>query len=207
MPYFSYNLSCLITTILKGSKKCLILDLDNTLWGGVIGEIGPKKININPEDPIGETFLDFQKYCLKLKNNGVILAVCSKNDFEIAKKGFDNPNSILKFEDFSCFKANWNEKYKNIYDISKELNIGLDSMVFVDDSKFEQENVKVNLPEVEVIKSDKPYKNVYLIDKSLFFQKISITKEDEKRTRYYADNKARENEKQKFTDYKFFKRS
>jgi len=190
---------------LRGNiKKCLILDLDNTLWGGVVSEEGYEAIQVDPNNPLGEAYLGFQKYILNLKNRGVILAVCSKNDIEVAKEPFEkNKNMILKLDDFSIFKANWEDKAANIRKISMELNIGIESFVFFDDNPAEREIVTMYLPEVTVI--DVPKDPAYYIQALEFatpFEWIQITAEDIKRSDSYVQNNNRNELATQFTDYK-----
>src|SRR5579864_6374611 len=109
----------IVKAVYGKSKKCLVLDLDNTLWGGVIGDDGPQNLILGKDHPVGEAYLDFQKYVKNLRRRGVILAVCSKNDEENAKEGFSHPDSVLKLDDFSVFKANWKTKPENIRDIAR----------------------------------------------------------------------------------------
>ena len=131
---YSTHICRLLSSYLGKSKRCLILDLDNTLWGGVIGDDGIDGINISNGDPIGEAHLQLQRYALRLKKYGIILAVCSKNSDFIAREPFnDHPDMLMKMDDFANFKANWNDKATNIRLIAKELSLGLDSLVFVDD--------------------------------------------------------------------------
>ena len=111
-------------TLFGKTRKCLVLDLDNTIWGGVIGEQGLSGLEIGKDTPIGEAFTEFQNYIKELKQRGIILAVCSKNDLNIAKEGFSHPDSILKLDDITVFKANWEPKHENIKSIAKEINIG-----------------------------------------------------------------------------------
>ena len=133
------------------TKKALVLDLDNTLWGGVIGDDGVDGIKASVGDPKGESFLNFQEYCKRLKSRGILLAVCSKNTLENALLPFkENPDMVLHEDDFVVFKANWNNKADNIREIAEEMNIGLDSMVFVDDNPAERNLVRKFLPEVSV---------------------------------------------------------
>ena len=125
------------------SKKAIVVDLDNTLWGGIVGDDGAKNIILGPETVAGEAFQNFQIYLKQLTEKGIVLCVCSKNDEKIAKKAFlENKNMILKLQDITIFKSNFLDKAANIKDISKILNIGLDSLIFVDDSKFECDQVK-----------------------------------------------------------------
>lgn len=193
-----------ISNLLGKGKKCLVLDLDNTLWGGVVADEGAKGIKLDPNDSVGEAYRFFQQYILQLKNRGVILAAISKNDYCVAKEPFDiNDNMILKYNDFSSFVANWNSKASNIDLVAEELNIGTDSFVFFDDNPAEREIVKMYHPEVQVI--DVP-ENVadYAITLELAhpFEWINLTQEDLKRTISYNTNKERRRFNLKYTDYK-----
>ena len=133
-------------------RKCLVLDLDNTLWGGVVGDDGPMGIEIDPHNPIGEAYRAFQSYVLSLKRRGVILAVNSKNDLDVAKEPFEKiPDMVLKLSDIACFVANWQDKASNMAYIAKKLNIGMDSLVFFDDNPAEREIIRKFCPEVCVI--------------------------------------------------------
>lgn len=174
-------------------RKCIVLDLDNTLWGGIVGDVGYDGIMIDPNDAEGEAYLHFQKYLLSLKNRGVILAICSKNDIENAKEPFEkNEKMVLKLADISSFIANWNDKASNIKVIAKELNIGLDSIVFFDDNPTERALVKEFVNEVKVI--DVPNDPAYYaraLDQSFCFEWNQITKEDISRIQSYSDNRAR----------------
>ena len=132
-------------------EKCAVLDLDNTLWGGVIGDDGIGGIRLGTGDPESEAFLAFQGYLKTLRLRGVLLAVCSKNNEATARQVFEqHPEMILRLEDISCFVANWNDKPSNIRTIAKELNIGLNSLVFIDDNPAERAIVRQFVPEVAV---------------------------------------------------------
>ena len=140
-----------IRTLTSNNKKLIIVDLDNTLWGGLIGELTFEGINIGGHNHIGEAFKDFQEGLLRLHNKGVLLAIVSKNDEFIAMEAFEkNPEMILKKEHFVAIEINWNDKALNIIKIAREVNIGLDSLVFIDDNPVEREQVKILLPEVDV---------------------------------------------------------
>lgn len=171
------------------TKKCIVLDLDNTLWGGTLEERGIKGINLDPNDPVGEAFIYFQKYLKMLKDRGVILAVCSKNDEQYAKRVFtENSNMILKLEDISCFIANWSEKHINVKRIADTLNLGLSSFVFVDDNKVERELIKSTLPDVEVVDiGDDPSEYVTKIESGMYFEWLQVTEEDLLRTETYSN--------------------
>jgi len=196
------NIINIIYGILGKSKKCLILDFDNTIWGGVIGEIGWQKIEIGNHSAVGEIFLRFQRYIHELMIKGVIIVGCTKNNYETALSGFKNKSNILQKEHFTIIKANWENKAKNILEISKELNIGLDSMVFVDDSKFERDLVKKHLPMIAVPNiGDEPENFVFHLDREKYFNTLDLSKEDLARASYYKKNIKRENEKVKFKNY------
>ena len=205
IPILSHSILKIIISVIGKSKKCLILDFDNTIWGGIIGEVGANGIEVGNDTPVGEIFLRFQKYIYDLSTIGVVLAGCTRNDYRIAISGLQNKSNILKVEDFSIIKANWKNKAENILAISKQLNIGLDSMVFVDDSKFERELVRNHLPMVEVpnIGND-PEKYIFHIDRAKYFENINLSKEDFSRSSYYKINVKRENEKIKFKNYKSY---
>ncbi len=176
-----------IMLALKGRlKKCLILDLDNTLWGGVIGDDGLKGIEIG-ELGVGRAYTDLQKWCKELERRGVLLAVCSKNDEDTAKEPFEkHPDMILHMEDFAVFVANWEDKASNIRYIQKTLNIGMDSLVFVDDNPFERNLVRELIPEVTVpeLPEDSSEYLSYLQSLHLF-ETVSFSDEDYKRTEQY----------------------
>jgi FkbH-like protein len=179
---------------LKGFvKKCLILDLDDTLWGGVVSDVGYQGIQLDGNNPVGEAHLFFQKYILALKSRGVILAICSKNDEKIAKEPFlKNKNMLINLEDISCFIANWNDKATNILRISKELNISLDSLVFFDDNPAEREIVNSYLPEVHVINvPNDPALYALQLEIESPFEWRQITSEDLTRTNSYTAEKKR----------------
>ena len=181
------------------SKKLLVLDLDNTLWGGLIGELSYKGINIGGHNHIGESFLDFQKSLLALHNRGILLAISSKNDEEIALQAFEkNSEMILKKEHFVAKQINWNDKATNIIKIANDVNIGLDSIVFIDDNPVEREHIKIMLPMV--------YVPNWSIDPSMYsiklnslrcFDQDSFTKDDRERNKTYLENKLREFSKEK----------
>ena len=133
------------------AKKVLVLDLDNTLWGGVIGDDGVEGITLGPGSPAGEAFEDWQRYVKGLGERGVILAVCSKNDRVVAETGLGHPNSLLRRSDFSAFECSWNDKAAGLRRIAADLNVGLDSFVFCDDNPAECDLVRRECPEIAVV--------------------------------------------------------
>ena len=136
---YAHSLASLILAHSGRAKKCLVLDLDDTLWGGVIGDDGLAGIRLGQGDPEGEAFFAFQQYVKELGRRGVILAVCSKNTDAVAREVFEShPGMVLRLEDISCFVANWDDKATNLGRIAQELNIGVDSLVFVDDNPAER---------------------------------------------------------------------
>lgn len=196
------SLSALIKAIYGKSRKVLVLDLDNTIWGGVIGDDGVDQIQIGRETPVGEAYAAFQDYCLALRNRGVLLAVCSKNEDEIARTGFGHPSSVLKAEHISCLKANWKPKPENILDIAKELELGVDSFVFIDDNPAERAIVAAQLPEVAVPEiGDQITRYPFIIDQGRYFEPISLSKEDLTRAALYASNAQRSVFEAKFSSY------
>ncbi len=179
-------------------KKLLILDLDDTLWGGIVGEVGWKKLRIGGHDYIGEAFQDFQSRIKSLKNHGILLAIASKNQESTALEAISkHPEMVLKIDDFVTYKINWNDKAKNIAEMVKELNLGLQSAVFLDDSKFERERVKEILPEVyvpELPKDPTDYSN--FLSRLRCFDISHVTEEDKKRVDLYKSEFKRKKLKQ-----------
>ena len=184
------------------SKKCLVLDLDNTLWGGVIGEDGVNEIKLDNHGQ-NARFYDFQKEILEIHKKGILLAIASKNNPEDVELGFEHPFMVLKKEDFSVIIANWQPKSESMKQIAKALNIGIDSLVFIDDNPVEREEIRQNCPEVVVADFPEdtsllPELAVDLYDK--YFYSWNLTKEDLQRTKMYADNAKREEDKKNFAN-------
>jgi len=205
-PAASLALARSVTAIVRAlygrSRKCLVLDLDNTLWGGVIGDDGPENIKIGRETAVGEAYTAFQEYCLMLRSRGILLAVCSKNDEETAKQGFEHPDSVLKLSHFSAFRANWEPKHENLTAIAKELNLGIDSLVFVDDNPAERALVASQLPMVAVpdVGSDVT-QFIPALEAGGYFETVRVSAEDFSRADTYAANSQRALLKSKFRDY------
>ena len=184
------------------SAKCLVLDLDNTLWGGVIGDDGLEGIKLGQGSGSGEAFVAFQNFARDLSRRGIILAVCSKNDEENAKAPFQqHPDMVLKLSDIACFVANWTDKATNIRHIAEQLNIGIDSLVFADDNPFERNIVRRELPMIAVpeLPEDPTYYGQSLVDGG-YFEALQITPEDLERTGQYRANIERENLRAAHTD-------
>jgi FkbH-like protein len=184
----------IIENLRESPKKMAILDLDNTLWGGVVGDDGLGGIEIGDTSPRGEAFKAFQQYLALLTERGVLLAVCSKNDYEKAVEPFENhPEMVLHMKDFVCFKANWQPKSENIRQIAAELNLGLDSMVFIDDNPAEIEIVRQFVPEVEgILLPPDPAEYIAAVQNSRFFEPHNLTAEDSARVRQYQQEAERQ---------------
>jgi FkbH-like protein len=176
------------------SKKCLVLDLDNTLWGGVIGDDGLEGIVVGEGSAAGEAHLALQRYAKQLKERGVILAVCSKNDAGIAEAAFhDHPEMLLRRSDIAAFLANWDDKTENLKAIATRLNIGIDSLVFVDDNPVERARIRESLPMAAVPElPEDPAQYVRCLADAGYFEAVAFTPEDRDRARQYAENAERE---------------
>jgi len=185
---------CRTIAAMRGkSRRCLVLDLDNTLWGGVIGDDGLAGIQIAQGDATGEAFLDFQRYLLSLRKAGVVLAVSSKNNDQTARLPFrQHPEMLLREEHFAVFQANWNDKPSNLMAISQQLSLGLESIVFVDDNPFERELVRRTLPQVAVPEMpEDPALYALTLSSAGYFESISFSPEDSKRADFYQGNARR----------------
>lgn len=176
------------------SKKCLVFDLDNTLWGGVVGDDSVEGLVLGEGSAVGEAHLALQRYAKRLKERGVILAICSKNDSAIAEAAFnDHPEMFLRRSDVSAFVANWQDKAENLKTIAAQLNIGLDSLVFVDDNPVERARIRQSLPMVAVPELPKDIANyVRCLTDAGYFEAVAFTAEDRQRTSQYAANAERQ---------------
>ena len=192
----------------RGGKKCLVLDLDNTLWGGVVGDDGLNGVQLG-NGAEGEVFLNFQKYLLALKERGILLSICSKNDEDTARDVFLNhPDMLIQLDDIAVFKANWNNKPDNIRDIAATLNIGLDSIVFLDDNPVERQLVQKFLPEVTVVDlPEDPASFIEAIDREALFESLAFSSEDSKRNQLYKQNAIRSKHQKQFDNIDEFLRS
>jgi FkbH-like protein len=193
LPLYAEHVCRLIAALRGKSKKCLILDLDNTLWGGVIGDDGLEGILLGQGDATGEAHLEVQRTALALRQRGVVLAVSSKNTDEIARQPFaKHPEMLLREEHIAVFQANWQDKASNIRAIAEELKLGLDSMVFLDDNPVERELVRTLAPEVAVpeLPSD-PALYARTLLAAGYFESIGFSDEDKQRAELYRDNARR----------------
>ena len=202
LPYVASRTLDIIASIEGKFKKCLILDLDNTVWGGVVGDDGWENIQVGHGLGIGKAFSEFQQWVKKLKNRGIIVCVCSKNDEDKAKEPFEkNPEMVLKLDDISVFVANWENKADNIRTIQSILNIGFDSMVFLDDNPFERNMVRENVLGVTVpeLPEDPGEYLEYLYTQNLF-ETASYSSADKDRTKQYQVEAQRVANAKKFTN-------
>jgi FkbH-like protein len=191
------------------SRKCLVLDLDNTLWGGVIGDDGLDGIVLGQGSALGEGFVAVQEYAKDLARRGVILAVSSKNDEANAVEAFEkHPEMVLRLTDIASFRANWQDKAANIRAIAEDLSIGVDSLVFLDDNPFERNLVREQLPMVAVpeVPDDDPALVPGVLADAGYFESLGITAEDRERTAQYQENRAREQLRASTTDMESYLR-
>ncbi|GAA5082868.1 HAD-IIIC family phosphatase [Chryseobacterium ginsengisoli] len=208
LPIVAHNIFSIVSSLEGKFKKCLILDLDNTTWGGIIGDDGLEKIQIGNLG-IGKAFTEFQYWVKALQKRGIILAVCSKNDEDKAKEPFEkHPDMILKLDDIAVFVANWENKADNIRKIQSILNIGFDSMVFLDDNPFERNLVRENLPDVCVpeLPEDPAEYLEYLYGLNLF-ETASFSENDIERTKQYQVEAQRTVDLESFTNVEDFLKS
>ncbi|WP_267361260.1 MULTISPECIES: HAD-IIIC family phosphatase [unclassified Methylobacterium] len=193
IPLYADRVGSIIGAIRGKSRKCLVLDLDNTVWGGVIGDDGMAGINIRQGDATGEAHLVLQQTAVDLHKRGILLAVSSKNTDEVAREPFRNhPEMLLREKHLVAFQANWNDKASNIAAIAQELNIGLDSLVFVDDNPVERDQIRRALPSVLVPElTEDPAGYARTLIASNCFEAISFNEDDKKRSDSYKDNAKR----------------
>ena len=192
IQYLASEMMSYVIGYLGISKKCIVLDLDNTLWGGIVGEDGFNGIKLGPEPP-GNAFLEFQKTLLSFHQRGIILAINSKNNYDDAIKVIrEHPYMQLREDNFASLKINWNDKVSNLKEIASEINIGLDSIVFFDDDPVNREYVRVNLPQVETVELPKDPSEFTNILKHLNeFSVLKFTQEDQQRGKMYAEQRKR----------------
>lgn len=201
IPEFSFNLANIIKSVFGKNKKALALDLDNTLWGGVVGDDGVDGIQIGQETGVSQSYYEFQSYVKQLKSLGVILTVCSKNDHENAIAGLNHPEGALKPDDFIIIKANWENKDRNIIETANELNILPDSIVFADDNPAEREIVRAQVPGAAVPLMDSVENYIINLDRNGYFEVTSFSADDLKRNEMYKANVQRAARQAAFGDY------
>ena len=201
IPEFAFNVAAIVRSLYGKNKKALVLDLDNTLWGGVVGDDGVDGIEIGHETSMGQVYSEFQRYLKELRSYGIMLNVDSKNDEENALAGLKHPEGTLRPEDMIVIKANWEPKDLNFTEIARELNILPESMVFVDDNPAERSIVTAQIPGVCAPAMDQPEHFITAIDRCRFFEVTEITKDDLSRNDMYKANAERAQLQKSFATY------
>lgn len=207
IPYLSFNVANIIKSIYGKNKKAFNLDLDNTLWGGVIGDDGAENVEIGQETALAQSYSEFQEYIRLHMQLGVLLTVNSKNEEKNALSGFKRPDTILKRDDFISFKANWNPKSQNLLETAQELNLLPESFVFVDDNPAEREIIKGQVPATAVPEISTVEHYIQTIDKSGFFEVSSLSADDLKRNEMYLENAKRTELQASFQNYEDYLKS
>lgn len=200
IPPLAYQLSAIIRSVFGKNKKCIAVDLDNTMWGGIVGDDGVEKLEIGQETGTSQAFYEFQQYVKAHKDIGVILTVCSKNEEENAIAGLNHPEGAVKPDDFTIIKANWEPKSINLEHTAQELNIMPDAIVFVDDNPAEREIVRqqtqCSVPEIGEVTD-----YIRVLDRSQFFEVTTLSADDLKRSEMYKANIQRAQSQAKYENY------
>ena len=201
IPYLSFNVANIIKSLYGKNKKAMSLDLDNTLWGGIVGDDGADNIEIGQETPLAQTYSEFQEYLKLHKQLGILLTVNSKNDEANALSGLQRPDSILHPDDFVSIKANWNPKSSNLTETAQEMTLLPESFVFIDDNPAEREIVSKQIPGCAVPEITEVEHYIQILDKSGFYEVTSLSDDDLKRTEMYQENAKRSQLQTAFTNY------
>jgi FkbH-like protein len=201
IPDFAFSVAKIIKSLYGKNKKAFALDLDNTLWGGIVGDDGVENLVLGHETSAGQVYCAFQEYLKEYKELGILLNIDSKNDYENAIAGLNHPAAVLKPDDFIQIKANWEPKDRNLLQMAKDLNLMPDSFVFVDDNPAEREIVRAQIPGVAVPELDRPETYAKIIDMSGFFEVTNLSEDDKKRTAMYQENAKRAKEEAAFENY------
>lgn len=202
IPELAFSVAKIIKSVYGRNKKALVLDLDNTLWGGIVGDDGVENLVLGHETSAGQVYCAFQEYLKEYKDLGILLNVDSKNDYENAIAGLNHPAGVLRPDDFINIKANWEPKDRNLVQIAKELNLMPDSMVFVDDNPAEREIVRAQVPGAAVPEMPaEPAHYARFIDRSGFFEVTGLSEDDRRRTAMYQENAKRVREEAAFENY------
>lgn len=207
VPALCASIANIIKSLYGKNKKSIACDLDNTLWGGVIGDDGVQGIQLGEESPSGRAFTALQRYLKLVSQTGVLLNVNSKNEAEIAKGGFSRPESVLHEEDFICFSANWQPKDENLAQMASQLNLLPESFVFLDDNPAEREIVRRRFPQTAVPELTEPEHYVRTLARSGYFEVASLSADDKKRSEMYRENAQRAQAQAAFSDYSDYLRS
>lgn len=201
IPTLAFNVSNIIKSIFGKNKKALALDLDNTLWGGIVGDDGPENLELGEETAVGQAYREFQQYLKNLQKQGILLNIISKNEEAAAKGGLAHPQMVLKEGDFISIKANWEPKSQNLVNMAKELSLLPESFVFVDDNPAEREIIKQQVPGCAVPEMERVERYIEAIDRGGYFEATKLSKDDLKRNEMYKENAARAQLQASFADY------
>ncbi len=201
VPYLAANIAAIIKAMFGKNKKVLALDLDNTLWGGVVGDDGAENLQIGNDLPGGQVYTGFQEYVKLHKDIGVLLTVCSKNDLGVAMTGLEHPDGTLRPDDFTLIKANWENKDKNITETADELSLLPESFVFADDNPAERQIVRDNIGGIAVPEMDGAENYIRILDRNRYFEVLKLSEDDRNRTEMYRANAQRNAAKRSITDY------
>ena len=201
IPYLAFNVANIIKSIFGKNKKGMVLDLDNTLWGGVIGDDGVDNIVLGPEESEGQVYSEFQRYIKEHLQLGAVLNINSKNDEENALAGLAHPDSELSKDDFVTIKANWNPKDQNLREIAEEMNLIPESLLFIDDNPAERHIVTEQMPGVVAPEIGEAYQYITNIDRGGYFEVTTLSEDDKKRNAMYMENAQRAQLQATYTDY------
>lgn len=201
IPTLAFNVANIIKSIFGKNKKALALDLDNTLWGGIVGDDGPENLELGQETSMGQGFQEFQSYLKLLQRQGILLNVISKNEPDNAMAGLKHPQMLLKPEDFISIKANWEPKSVNLVNMAQELTLLPESFVFVDDNPAEREIIRRQVPGAAVPELDGVEHYISAIDRAGYFENTALSADDLKRNAMYRENAERARLQSTFTDY------
>lgn len=201
IPMLAFNVANIIKSVFGKNKKALALDLDNTLWGGIVGDDGAENLELGQETSMGQVYTEFQSYLKGLQAQGILLNVISKNEKENAMAGLEHPQMVLKPDDFIEIKANWEPKSMNLTQMAEELALLPESFVFVDDNPAEREIVKQQVPGAAVPVMDKAEHYVYAVDRAGYFEMTNFSKDDLKRNDMYRENVKRSALQNSFANY------
>lgn len=207
IPEFAFSLSKIIKSLFGRNKKALALDLDNTLWGGVVGDDGVDGIEIGQETGVSQSYYEFQSYVRELKDLGILLTVCSKNEHENAIAGLNHPEGALRPDDFIIIKANWENKDRNLVETAQELNILPEAIVFADDNPAERAIVQGQIPGIAVPQMDGVEHYITTLDRGGYFEVTTFSQDDLKRNEMYKENVLRAQQQAAFGDYNDYLRS
>ena len=201
IPELAFQVSNIIKSVFGKNKKCIAVDLDNTMWGGIVGDDGPENLEIGQETADAQAYYEFQQYIKSHKDLGVLLTVCSKNEEENALAGLSHPEGAVSPEDFIIIKANWNPKDENLAQTARELNILTEAVVFADDNPAEREIVRSQLKGAAVPEIGDVTSYIKTLDRSGYFETTSLSDDDLKRNEMYKANVQRANAQAEFGTY------